>query len=221
MTHAMLMLSYNMSRIPLLFLASMATSALGQGTLTWITFDGPPPQPLGTAIVLQQYFEAGMSFTPIDPNAPWSGFVRRGVPTNPGWPDNGTTYLQADLTSTLKFSFSDGSFFNLVSVDLAEYSTLFQSPLTVHFVGYRHDGSIVTTDFTTDGIIDGTGPLADFQTFTFDSRFTGLDRVEIPIFGWSLDNLYVVVPEPSCLALFGLGGLFFVVHLLRRRRSSH
>lgn len=167
----------------------------GQGTLQ-ITFDGPPVQPPGTAKIVQEYDEAGMSFTPI-PGSLY-GFVRVGINPVGGRPDNGTAYLQAGLGSTLRFSFTNGTYFDLVSVDLAEYSTLFQEPLMVHFVGYRHDGTVVTTDVTTDGIIDGTGPLADFQTFYFSSPFTDLDRVEIPTYGWSLDNLVVSrdVPEP-------------------------
>jgi hypothetical protein len=78
--------------------------------------------------------------------------------------------------------------------------------VTVPFVGYRFDGSVVNTSFTTDGIIDGTGPIADFQTFYFGPEFSGLTRVEIPTYGWSLDNLYVSVPEPGTVALmiFGL-----------------
>ena len=105
------------------------------------------------------------------------------------------------------FSFIDSTVFNLVSVDLAEFSTLYQFPAAVQFVGYKPDGSAVTTDLVTDGIIDGTGPLADFQTFHFGSGFTSLDRVEIPTYGWSLDNLIVAVPEPSVLGLFAFGAL--------------
>ena len=115
------------------------------------------------------------------------------------------------------FRFSTGSPFSLMSVDLAEYSTVVPDAVTVHFVGYRVDGSIVTQDFTTDGIIDGTGPLQDFQTFQFGPEFSGLSRVEIPTFGWSLDNL-VVVPEPSTFALLIAGAP--VVWALRRRRRA-
>ena len=78
--------------------------------------------------------------------------------------------------------------------------------VTVHFIGYRSDGSIVTQDFTTDGIIDGTGPGVDFQTFHFGPEFSSFTRVEIPTFGWSLDNL-VVVPEPATWSLIILGAV--------------
>ncbi len=71
----------------------------------------------------------------------------------------------------------------------------------MEFIGYHPDGSTVTTSFTTDGIIDGTGPLPDFQTFYF-TGFTDLTQVEIPASSWSLDNLVVSVPEPSAGSLF-------------------
>jgi hypothetical protein len=108
--------------------------------------------------------------------------------------------------------------FGLVSVDLAEFSTLYPTPLTVPFIGYRADGSMVSTEFVTDGIIDGAGPLADFQTFYFDSQFVNLVRVEVPTYGWSLDNMVFsdAVPEPSACALLLTGGV--MVYALRRRR---
>lgn len=189
--------------IPLLTAAlslALLDSVFGQGTLH-ITFDGPPPQPPGTQVGRDSYSEGGMLFNPIGYQ-----LTRNGGGIS-GYPENGTAYLQG-LGTGLTFSFTDGSVFSLNAVDLAEYSTVFPYPFTVHFVGYRHDGSIVTTDFTTDGIIDGTGPLVDFQTFSFGGQFTGLDRVEIPMTGWSLDNLIVTpIPEPSTLSLVALGGL--------------
>jgi len=119
------------------------------------------------------------------------------------------------------FSFSNGSVFGLVSVDLAEYSTGFQEPVTVHFVGYHQDGTTATTDLTTDGIIDGTGPLADFQTFYFGREFSDLTRVEIPTWGWSLDNLSVSVPEPTAGALLVVGSLMLGSLRLRNRRKGN
>lgn len=176
----------------------------GQGTLN-ITFDGDPPQPRGTAFSVKQYYESGMGFRPIDPDA---SFTRHGG-GNSASPENGTAYLRAAFTQSLTFNFTDGSLFGVAAVDLAEYSTVVPDPVTVHFVGYRYDGSIVTTDFTTDGIIDGTGLLADFQTFYFGPEFSGLSRVEVPVYGWSLDNLQVSygVPEPPTGVLLLLGGL--------------
>jgi len=124
------------------------------------------------------------------------------------FPENGSAYLIAGLGCSLAASAWSGQRFGLVSVDLAEFSTLYQTPLAVPFVGYRPDGSTVTTKFTTDGIIDGTGLLADFQTFYFDSRFADLVGIEIPTYGWSLDNIvFSQAPEPATAVLLVVGGL--------------
>jgi hypothetical protein len=198
-----------------LCLLFIAAECAGQGT-TRFSFDGPPQQPPGSAYNVQVYYEAGFSFTPLPGSV---GFGRVGSSPTGGRPDDGTGYLQAALGQSVTFRAVNNSPFALIAVDLSEYSTAFQTPLTVHFVGYRQDGSIVTTDLTTDGIIDGTGPLADFQTFHFGPEFSGLTRVEIPYPGWSLDNLVVSVPEPGAGALFLLGtGL--VLFRLRKRRAD-
>ena len=178
--------------------------SFGQGTLRF-TFDG---QPAGTAVYIQQYYESGMWFRPLGVVGPGNGFVRQGGSYSL-YPENGSTYLQAGLGDSLMCSFLDGRLFDLISVDLAEYSTTVPYAVTVPFVGYRLDGSTVTINFTTDGIIDGTGPVADFQTFYFGPQFSGLTRVEIPTYGWSLDNLVVAVPEPASCGLLVLGCLAF------------
>jgi len=181
-----------------------------------MTFDGPPLQPAGTAYGVTNYYESGMSFRPIGASA----FVRVGANPRPERPDDGSAYLQATLGDSLMFSLTNGSVFGLVSVDLAEYSTVVPYAVTVAFIGYRSDGSTVTNSFTTDGIIDGTGPLADFQTFHFDNQFTGLARVQIPTYGWSLDNLFVSVPEPTAAALLVAGALTLGALRLRNRRKG-
>src|SRR5437879_4609487 len=107
----------------------IAANSYGQGTLR-ITFDGPPVQPRGTAALVTNYYESGVLFTPITPGDPHHAFVRNGGGIS-GYPDDGTTYLQAGLGSTLMFRFTNGSAFNLVSVDLAEYSTVVSNPATV------------------------------------------------------------------------------------------
>ena len=188
-----------------------------------MTFEGPPYLAPETGRIVQEYDEYEMSFTPIDPSAPWAGFVRWGGGGGTGRPDDGSAYLQAGITSTLAFGFTNSWLLSLQGVDLAEYSTGFQVLLTVHIVGYRYDGSVVTTDLTTDGIIDGSGPLEDFQTFHFGPEWYGLTRVEIPTHGWSLDNLVVArwVPEPSSGALLLAGALCLgVLRRGIRKRSS-
>jgi len=157
----------------------------------------------------------GVWFLPIPGS---DGFTRMGGGI-PGFPENGTAYLDASLGDSLMFGLDDGSSFDPVSVDLAEYSTLFQQPLTVPFVGYRRDGSTVTASLTTDGIIDGTGPLADFETLHFPPQFASVYQVRIPAYGWSLDNLVLSrwVPEPGTGALVIVGLTFLGLRFLKRR----
>ena len=156
-----------------------------------------------------------MWFRPLGVVEPGNGFIRQGGSFSI-YPENGTPYIQTALGDSLVFSFTNGDLFDLLSVDLAEYSTVVPDAATVRFTGYRSDGSTVTRDFTTDGIIDGTGPLADFQTFAF-TGFTGLTRVEVPGFGWSLDNLRVTpVPEPATGALLLAGGVAVWFRRVRR-----
>jgi len=194
-------------------LLSTRSAAYAQGT---ITFDGAPVQPPGTAYLVQSYRESGVWFVPIPGT---DGFIRQG--SNPPavfWPDNGTAYVVASVGDSLMFGMDDGTEFGLASVDLAEWSTDYPQPVTVPFVGYRSDGSIITESFTTDGIIDGTGPLKDFQTFYFSAQFVGVRRVQVLTYGWSLDNVVFAIPEPTAISL-GLVG-FVVWRLFRKRREA-
>jgi hypothetical protein len=103
-------------------------------------------------------------------------------------------------------------------VDLAEVSTLYNFPRTIQFTGYRGDGSAVTMEFTTDGVIDGTGPLADFQTFYFDNRFSDLIRFEVPTTVYAMDNLVYFIPEPSSGLLIFMGGAILCFVRIKRTR---
>jgi len=193
-----------------MMLLCAVNQGFGQGTPIQITFDGPPLIAPGTAKFVQQYYESNMWFRPLGVVEPGNGFGRRGRPLSDGpaySPDNGTAYIQGAAGDSLVFSLLDGSTFNLLSVDLAEYSSVVPV-FAVPFVGYRLHGSTVVTNLTPDGIIDGTGPLADFQTFNFGPEFSNLTRVEIPSSGWSLDNLVVSIacaaPRVASLEFPGL-----------------
>jgi len=112
------------------------------------------------------------------------GFIRRGAGGPPQAPDNGTAYLQASQGDSLTFTYYDAPAFSVVSVDLAGYSTVVPDT-TIHIVGHRADGSTITTDVERHGII--------FQTYSFGPDWSGLTRVDIPTYGWSLDNLVVSI----------------------------
>jgi hypothetical protein len=200
--------------ICVLLLSVCVASAQGTFQSLTVTFDGPPLQPPGSAYLIQSYREAGVWFAPIPGT---DGFTRQGSSPPPGWSDNGTAYVMAGMGDSLMFGLDDGSDFGLASVDLAEWSTAYPEAVTVPFVGYRQDGSTVAASFTTDGIMDGTGPLADFQTFYFGAEFAGVYRVRIPACGWSLDNLVVSVPEPGTSTLLAIGAALMALGSSKRK----
>jgi len=175
----------------------------GQGTLQ-ITFDGTPFQPLGTQYGVTNYSEAGMTFTPLGPLVPGNQFTRNGGGI-PGYPDNGTAYLQAGGADSLTFKFKDGSLFGIASVELAGFGS-FSPEFAVNFVGYLSGGGTVTTSFSGSGI--------GFQTYYFSPEWSNLTRVEIPSPNWSLDNLVINIPEPTSWTILHLGGV--ILFLVRR-----
>jgi hypothetical protein len=177
-----------------------------------VTFDGPPVQRPGTQYGVNYYHESSVWFTPIP--GVGDSFVRNGGEIL-GYPDDGTAYLQAGLGCSLRFGLDDGSSFDPVSVDLAEYSDIVRDPVTVHFVGYRQDGTVVTDDITTAGIFNGIAPV--FQTFSFDPGFSDLVRVEIPTIAWSLDNLVVSIPEPGTSTLLAVAAVLLALGLSKRK----
>ncbi len=190
--------------LAVLTLGLMPLRSEGQGTLQYrAAFEGPPPIAPNSSVLVSYYSELGMEFRPIG-----AGQFGRSGGAEPGFAQDGTAYLFAALGNSLSASRSGGQRFGLVSVDLAEFSILYQTPLTVLFVGYRADGTTATTEFKTDGIIDSSGPLADFQTFYFGPSFADLVRVEMPTYGWALDNMvFSQVPEPASVAMLLVGGL--------------
>lgn len=201
--------SSSLRALCLLVFASLPLAQLGaQGKfLRTITFDEYPDILPGWAIGVTYYYEDSMTFRPISSG---EQFTRAGGGVE-WFPENGTAYLLQLRFDSLSGTRGGISRFGLYSVDLAEFSTLYAYPATVQFVGYRPDGSTVTTEFITDGIMDGTGPLEDFQTFHFDDRFADLVRFEVPTYGYAMDNLvfYDVIPEPSVGTLVILGSAFF------------
>ena len=155
------------------------------------------------------------TFTPRDEVGLNGGFVSR-------MPQNGTPYLQQigpnALIATAYLQSPLGVRFAVISVDLAEYSTVVD-PAFARFVGYRTDGGVVTAEFMPDGIMDAEGPLVDFETYYFDDRFNDLIRFEAVEFA-SLDNLVFAqaVPEPTAMVLLAVGGLALTLGRQRMRR---
>ena len=135
-----------------------------------VTFD-PPSLPNGSKMI-DSYDQAGVHFGGALTNS--FAHTASGLAL---FPDSGS----AHLTMVKRSAFFDmsGAAFSVKQVDIAEYSTVFAIPLTVSFTGLKADGSIVTASFTTDGVIDGSGAAADFQTFFFPASFSAVTNVGI------------------------------------------
>jgi hypothetical protein len=173
----------------------LAAPCRGQGTTT-ITFEG---QPKGTQTQVASYTEAGLRFSVI---APGSLYLSGGGIA--GYPDNGTGYLEipdafaggGGMTLGPTNASPTSAPFNLISFDAAVYDGL--GPQSLEIVGYKPMAGTVINYFNVSG--------QTFQTFSLDSSFTGLFRVDFLTARWSLDNLVTTgVPEPATSTLLLLG----------------
>ena len=181
-----------------------------QGTFT-VTFDGAPTNyPISGLAEPTNYYEAGMSFTPAPPG---TSFYRE-------WPQNafsynGTIFIWGGRSwQPLRFGFTNGTAFQMVSVDLGDFSF---STTSVQFVGYKQGAGTVTTNFLVDWRADGPGGVSDFRTFLFGPEFSNLDHVEVPTIPWVLDNVVFNIPEPSVGALLVIPAFVITRRLLSRR----
>ena len=84
----------------------------------------------------------------------------------------------------------------------------------------------MSISFRTDGIMDGRGGQADFQRFSFDTRFTGVTDVEISWLGSNhagptMDNLtFTLIPEPRSSQVFALVAVLTTGLRMRRRERA-
>lgn len=166
----------------------------GAAGATTITFDSLD-RPTADFITLTSYQEQGFQIT-----APSGVFYNAGQGRSAWY--FGSASLFKNFGETI-LSRIDGGVFSFQSIHLAPLSTYYGSGATVTFVGNLHGGGSVTESFTV------TRPDG-FQTFTLDG-FDNLDSVS-----WNqaapyhqFDNLVLDqaadVPEPTVLALLGLG----------------
>jgi hypothetical protein len=156
-------------------------------------------------------------------------------PAFSGVASNGTQYILeegASLGQPITMTQIGGGTFSLTSFDGAEVwvvnNASFPNATVLNVLGNVSGGGVVNTSFNLDGIIDGAGGAADFQTFFLPGTFTNLVSV---VFsgsivggstnaGISIDNLNSdgqTVPEPASLAL--LLGALAAASWSRRRRA--
>ena len=88
------------------------------------------------------------------------------------FPYNGTTigltHCDAVLTQ------DGGGAFSIRSFDFAGFPG-YEGSFSV--TGYFFEGGTITANFTPDGLVDGIGGVADFQTFSLGSEWTNLAKV--------------------------------------------
>src|SRR5208283_2045542 len=150
----------------------------GQGTMTF-TFEGQPPGTISGGMAY--YVESGMQFNVI----PEGGLFLVG-PGVPGYPQDGTGYLEApdvfEGGGGLEFSMNPVVSFNLISFDVA--GIVNGARPTIEVVGYELQimapTLMVTNYFTVT--------RDNFQTFHPDSSFQNVYEVEILNAPFSLDN---------------------------------
>ena len=112
---------------------------------------------------------------------------------------NGSDYLSfsSHLGKNWHLKRKDKSSFSVLSIDIAEYSTVYPIPVAVMFYGEKNDGTVVAISFVTDGKIDGPHNDEDFQSFAFTSDFTGIKKLYWTPGAFSLDNFKLAPSKPE------------------------
>ncbi len=131
-------------------------------------------------------------------------------------PDNGSDYLLNDSSAGITISKLSAGTFSVQSFDASEWYVDNTRNQDLQAIGVLSGGGTVTQTFITDSVFA-------FETFTLSSSFTNLTSFSLidndSVMAW--DNIVVdqqaTVPEPTSLAVFGLGALGLVAS--RRRRK--
>jgi hypothetical protein len=149
------------------------------------------------------------------------------ITTGDAFASNGTQFMGIDAFGgpTTTISPVGGGPFAFNSIDIGEWSfgggTLWARHVVV--TGNLFGGGTLSRTLDLNGIFDGPGGVADFQTFAFDASWTNLSSVVLQGTGgdpgnyFGIDNVVVnAVPEPGTLTLIGFGSAY----LIRRRRRN-
>jgi hypothetical protein len=152
--------------------------------------------------------------------------IADGAACAPNCPDNGTKYQISHVggfPGSLVISGNpvgsscppDCNTFDLFKIDVAEPSPG-TGPIILSFSALFPSGS-EDFNFVTDGVVDGAGGQADFETVVLPDTFRDLRAVGIvsaaPYLGVAIDNIIVepeIQPTPA-LGPFGLGTLALVL----------
>jgi hypothetical protein len=207
------------------WLAALGLLASGTSQAVILTFDGvPSTEVIQTSLVTEGFHVYSDHFHTYGT-----------APTYTTIAGNGGTHIgyEAVRGDPLIVERLDGATFSLLSLDVSEFyavlSTDRPNANLLEIRGNFLDGTSVSHQLLLDGVIDGPGGLADFQHFVLPSLFIDVVRLEFVGLQWNgalggvaMDNLEIAdrvsVPEPTSLALFGIGLLGAGV--IRRRRRT-
>jgi len=134
--------------------------------------------PDGTIVAANNYVEGPILFSGAG-----GGFDRVGRNV-PNFPQDGRSYLRCD-GNAVEIRQVCGEVFELHALVLSEF-TATSAPVTISIVGYRANGSSISTNVTTDPNRARTSQWLDFQCFNFDGAFTNLSRIEILPGAWCM-----------------------------------
>ena len=198
-------------------IAALSLIAAGSVQASVVTFDAVPGvgNPTLTTLTTEGYTFTSGHFHTIDSPA---GTAFGGAA------DNGTIYITEEagpLGMPITMAAAGGQPFNLISFDGTEpwiNATAaaiggFPNANYLNVVGNLSGGGTVNAQFALDGIVDGAGGAADFQTFVLPGTFANLTSVTFSGAlvtggpgGMSLDNIAAVtIPAPGALLLGSLG----------------
>lgn len=201
-----------------MLLAAVLAGNVSSASAVTINFNGSPNTSLSS------YNEAGFN---VAPNF-GQFFIGNTNSCSPTCADNGSQWLMSFNSSggsgfgdTIIIKALDNHAFTFNSFSGAEGPFDNTNPndwaFGIKVIGVLIDNSVMFQDFTLDQINDGTGGVADFQSFTsslsnsfVEIRFSGIagQGHDFIIDNITLDNV-VQVPEPHTIALLSLGLLGF------------
>jgi hypothetical protein len=207
------------------WLAALGLLASGTSQAVIVTFDGvPSTEVIQTSVISEGFLVYSDHFHTYGT-----------APTYSTIAGNGGTHIgyEAGRGDPVIMQRVDGTTFTLLSLDVSEfYAVQLADRPNANLLEIRGnflDGTSVTHQLLLDGVVDGPGGLVDFQHFALPSLFVDVISLEFVGLQWNgvlggvaMDNLEIAdrvsVPEPTSLALFGIGLLGAGV--IRRRRRT-